>query len=168
MASANELYSKIEFKYAGTYKNEPKGNSLVALSNSSLIDNKKSSNNEEKQVKLIGTWNRIGRIGPGLVNAGNTCFLNSVLQCLTYCPPLANYLLEKQHSKACVKHFEKERNTPFCILCAFEDHVNRCFNGNKTIFPQKIINNLRTVAPRFKMGRQEDSHEFLRMLIDGM
>jgi ubiquitin C-terminal hydrolase len=164
----NELYNKIEFKYAGTYKSEPKGNSLSSLTNN-FIENKKSTMHiEEKQVKIDGNWNRVGKIGPGLENAGNTCFLNSVLQSLTYCPPLANYLLERHHSKACAKNFEKEKNTPFCILCAFEEHANRCFTSSKTILPLKIIKNLRTIAPRFRMGRQEDSHEFLRMLIDGM
>ena len=33
----------------------------------------------------------------GLLNAGNTCFLNSVLQCLTFTAPLANYFLTNSH-----------------------------------------------------------------------
>lgn len=46
-------------------------------------------------------WERVYRIGAGLHNLGNTCFLNSVVQCLTYTPPLANYLLSKEHSRTC-------------------------------------------------------------------
>lgn len=42
-------------------------------------------------------WQKVHRIGAGLHNLGNTCFLNSTVQCLTYTPPLANYLLSKEH-----------------------------------------------------------------------
>lgn len=46
-------------------------------------------------------WTQVHRIGAGLQNMGNTCFLNSALQCLTYTPPLANYMLTREHSKTC-------------------------------------------------------------------
>nr|XP_029505151.1 ubiquitin carboxyl-terminal hydrolase 36-like [Oncorhynchus nerka] len=51
--------------------------------------------------RLSMRWERVYRVGAGLHNLGNTCFLNSTVQCLTYTPPLANYLLSKEHSRAC-------------------------------------------------------------------
>ena len=53
------------------------------------------------KADLVLCWNNIRSVGPGLVNLGNTCFLNSVIQCLTYTPPLANYLLSGEHKKNC-------------------------------------------------------------------
>lgn len=51
--------------------------------------------------RLCLKWNQGHRIGAGLHNLGNTCFLNSTLQCLTYTAPLANYMLTREHSKTC-------------------------------------------------------------------
>ena len=64
-----------------------------------------------EKVKL--EWPRMMRIGAGLHNMGNTCFLNSTLQCLTYTAPLVNYLLTDDHSNKCkrftVDYCEKEK-----------------------------------------------------------
>uniref|UniRef100_A0A8C5Z298 ubiquitinyl hydrolase 1 n=1 Tax=Marmota marmota marmota TaxID=9994 RepID=A0A8C5Z298_MARMA len=49
--------------------------------------------------RLSLRWERVFRVGAGLHNLGNTCFLNSTIQCLTYTPPLANYLLSKEHAR---------------------------------------------------------------------
>ena len=54
-----------------------------------------------REEKLDLFWKDIRRIGPGLANRGNTCFLNSVLQVLTYTPPLVNYILSGFHQKSC-------------------------------------------------------------------
>lgn len=51
--------------------------------------------------RLSLKWERVSRVGAGLHNLGNTCFLNATVQCLTYTPPLANYLLSKEHGRSC-------------------------------------------------------------------
>uniref|UniRef100_A0A8C9SD26 USP domain-containing protein n=1 Tax=Scleropages formosus TaxID=113540 RepID=A0A8C9SD26_SCLFO len=69
---------------------------------------------DHTQISL--KWNQVHRIGAGLHNLGNTCFLNSALQCLTYTPPLANYMLSREHSKTC-------HRSGFCMMCIMQDHI---------------------------------------------
>lgn len=54
---------------------------------------------DEGKVNL--QWKDIRRIGPGLANLGNTCFLNSVLQVLTYTAPFTNLILSGVHKNNC-------------------------------------------------------------------
>ncbi|KAM3578273.1 Ubiquitin carboxyl-terminal hydrolase 36 [Umbelopsis sp. WA50703] len=117
----------------------------------------------DKKLLSIG-WRSNRRIGPGLVNVGNTCFLNSTLQCLTYTPTFAEYLLDRLHSKSC-------KMKDFCAMCALQDHVQRCLLGDKSgggggvISPRNITGKLRAISSHMRLGRQEDSHEFLRHLM---
>jgi ubiquitin carboxyl-terminal hydrolase 36/42 len=108
-------------------------------------------------------WAQVTRIGCGLDNLGNTCFANAVLQCLTYTPPFANYLLTRQHSKTC------SSSGHFCLLCILESHVALSLTSQRrSIAPTATIRNLRNIAKHFRIGRQEDSHEFLRYAIEAM
>eukprot|EP00429_Kryptoperidinium_foliaceum_P022182 CAMPEP_0176152710 /NCGR_PEP_ID=MMETSP0120_2-20121206/77997_1 /TAXON_ID=160619 /ORGANISM="Kryptoperidinium foliaceum, Strain CCMP 1326" /LENGTH=581 /DNA_ID=CAMNT_0017489727 /DNA_START=207 /DNA_END=1952 /DNA_ORIENTATION=- len=59
----------------------------------------------------------------------------------------------------------------FCALCEVEQHLNRVHTGNRDrpVAPTSFVNGfISQVAPWFKLGQQEDSHEFLRLLIDAM
>ncbi|XP_047310659.1 ubiquitin carboxyl-terminal hydrolase 25 [Impatiens glandulifera] len=108
------------------------------------------------------------KTGPplGLKNLGNSCYLNSVLQCLTYTPPLANFCLKNQHSSSCdsASGSEKKRDCPFCIL---ERRIARSLSVDLTLdAPSKLNSCLRSFAEHFRLGRQEDAHEFLRYVID--
>ncbi|XP_070793775.1 ubiquitin carboxyl-terminal hydrolase 36 [Pituophis catenifer annectens] len=112
--------------------------------------------------RLSLKWERVYRVGAGLHNLGNTCFLNSTLQCLTYTPPLANYLLSKEHSRNC-------HQGGFCMMCIMQNHMIQAFaNSGNAIKPVSFIRDLKKIARHFRFGSQEDAHEFLRYTIDAM
>ncbi|KAK4806414.1 hypothetical protein QYF61_016264 [Mycteria americana] len=112
--------------------------------------------------KICMDWQQRQRAGAGLYNLGNTCFLNSVLQCLTYTPPLANYLLSREHSQSC-------RQQGFCMMCIMEAHVNKVLRASvRVIQPSAVITVLTRIGEHFRLGMQEDAHEFLRYTVDAM
>ncbi|NXN97374.1 UBP36 hydrolase, partial [Rhinopomastus cyanomelas] len=112
--------------------------------------------------RLSLRWERLYRVGAGLHNLGNTCFLNSTVQCLTYTPPLANYLLSKEHGRSCGQG-------GFCMLCVMQNHTIQAFaNSGNAIKPLSFIRDLKKIARNIHFGRQEDAHEFLRYTIDAM
>ncbi|KAL7979233.1 hypothetical protein Chor_015257 [Crotalus horridus] len=112
--------------------------------------------------KICLKWQKMHRVGAGLQNLGNTCFLNSALQCLTYTPPLANYMLSYEHSKTC-------HEQGFCMMCTMQGHINQALSNSGTVIkPMSVINDLRRIAKHFRFGNQEDAHEFLRYTVDAM
>ncbi|KAI3769425.1 hypothetical protein L6452_00527 [Arctium lappa] len=124
-------------------------------------------------LQLLMTWQtnlllKKRKNGPplGFKNLGNTCYLNAVLQCLTYTPPLANFCLQLQHSAFCesLALQDKKSDCPFCLL---EKRIVRSLSIDLTLdTPGKIIGGLKIFAEHFRLGRQEDAHEFLRYVID--
>lgn len=91
----------------------------------------------KEKVQLA--WPQPRPIGPGLDNLGNTCFLNSVLQCLTYTPPLANFLLSNQHSNSCKKRrfspqrCEERKRTFFFNTHLWKLFIALCSRQNKQL-----------------------------------
>lgn len=113
--------------------------------------------------KINLEWRQVHKIGAGLHNLGNTCFMNTVIQCLTYCPPLANYLLHDTN------HAAKCKVIGFCMMCELQKHMKRVIDRpGDAIKPINIYHKLKSIAKHFQYGTQEDAHEFLRYVIDNL
>ncbi|XWS21412.1 hypothetical protein CRYUN_Cryun30bG0053100 [Craigia yunnanensis] len=114
----------------------------------------------ESFVKLC-SWNKVELQPCGLVNCGNSCYANAVIQCLTFTPPLTAYFLQELHSKACAK---KE----WCFTCEFENLILKAKDGKSPLSPIGILSQLQNIGSQLGNGKEEDAHEFLRYAIDVM
>ncbi len=86
-------------------------------------------------------WSKIRKIGIGLLNLGNNCYLNATLQCLAYTPPLSQWLVAKPHSPSC--KFKQSKG--FCSLCEVERIIYDIFNsGNGCAKPNTLCFNIKS------------------------
>ncbi|KAF4619502.1 hypothetical protein D9613_005272 [Agrocybe pediades] len=107
------------------------------------------------------SWPPAHNLGVGLYNTGNSCFLNSALQCLLHTPPLLK-LLQSHKREEC------PLNNKFCMTCSLKNVAHRAHTSKGSFTPSLITNNLQVIAKHMRKGRQEDSHEFLRYAIDSL
>jgi uncharacterized UBP type Zn finger protein len=119
-------------------------------------------------------WGKLARPGPGMMNYGNTCYLNATLQCLVNIPALAQVMQDRNL-------FKKEENTwnrqkIRSVTSMFRDMISGYWSrqggggqSRREIFgPREMYNRVGSIARHFRKGRQEDSHEYLRLLLDNM
>ncbi|WMV31381.1 hypothetical protein MTR67_024766 [Solanum verrucosum] len=92
----------------------------------------------------------------GLVNLGNTCFFNSIMQNLLAMNRLRDYFLKFDGFAGPLTADLKKLFTDTSNEASLKESVN----------PKSLFGSLCTKAPQFRGYQQQDSHELLRCLLD--
>lgn len=135
-----------------------------------------------KPVEIMKSWN--GMYGQGLVkeamrgtppapgavgmhNLGNSCYLNSIVQCLNHINPLTEYFLEEEYTK------DVNRKNPLgsggMVANAYATLLKEIWSGDySALAPRLLKQTVANFAPQFNNSYQHDSQEFCQFLMDGI
>uniref|UniRef100_A0ABM5EQD3 Ubiquitin carboxyl-terminal hydrolase n=1 Tax=Pogona vitticeps TaxID=103695 RepID=A0ABM5EQD3_9SAUR len=102
----------------------------------------------------------------GLRNLGNTCFMNSILQCLSNTKELRDYCLQNQY----LRDLNQNSRMQMALMAEFAKLIQALWTSspNESVSPSEFKTQIQRYAPRFVGYNQQDAQEFLRFLLDGL
>ncbi|EGN99482.1 hypothetical protein SERLA73DRAFT_168890 [Serpula lacrymans var. lacrymans S7.3] len=109
---------------------------------------------EEDNAALRGTVILPCQGRRGLLNLGQTCFLNVILQSFIHNPLLRNYFLSDRHNSKLCKHAH-------CICCEMDKLFTEIYSPTSTPFgPTSFLATTWKVSSEMSGYAQQDAHEF--------
>lgn len=128
---------------------------------------KRTSSNTDSSVENMKACMVPGFGACGLTNLGNTCYMNSAVQCMAYLPLLRAYLLSTQYKASGDLNKDNPLGTGGKLLEEFAN-LQRSMWGARLAehTPNRFRGQLGKTNEQFSGADQQDAQEFLNYMID--
>ncbi|XP_061002030.1 ubiquitin carboxyl-terminal hydrolase 2 isoform X2 [Dama dama] len=142
------------YRPSGRYSLWEKGKGQVLVSSRSSSPGRDTMNSKSAQGLA------------GLRNLGNTCFMNSILQCLSNTRELRDYCLQRLY----LRDLSHSSRAHTALVEEFAKLIQTIWTSspNDVVSPSEFKTQIQRYAPRFVGYNQQDAQEFLRFLLDGL
>ncbi|EDV47651.2 ubiquitin carboxyl-terminal hydrolase Usp2 isoform X1 [Drosophila erecta] len=145
------------------YWDRDSGTSRSSISTSSALNASSLKHNSDDGYKSASSSRDEKSEGLcGLRNIGNTCFMNSVIQCLSHTQELTRFLRSHHGSRSSATKDQQ-------ILHEFAKLIQEMWTSNvHTVTPMELKRAFSTKHRMYSDYNQQDAQEFLRFFLDSL
>ncbi|XP_043657832.1 ubiquitin carboxyl-terminal hydrolase Usp2 isoform X5 [Drosophila teissieri] len=145
------------------YWDRDSGTSRSSISTSSALNSSSLKHNSDDGYKSASSSRDEKSEGLcGLRNIGNTCFMNSVIQCLSHTQELTRFLRSHHGSRSSSTKDQQ-------ILHEFAKLIQEMWTSNvHTVTPMELKRAFSTKHRMYSDYNQQDAQEFLRFFLDSL
>ncbi|KAK9450119.1 uncharacterized protein V1518DRAFT_413038 [Limtongia smithiae] len=125
---------------------------------------------DDRQHAIGSNFSGLGEVSAGMTglkNLGNTCYMNSVIQCLAATQVLAKFFLDGTYKKNI--NMNNKLGSRGVVAKTFGDLIYALYNDQSTFLSPKAMKDLiGKLQPSFAGNDQHDAQEFLTFILDSL